>query len=343
MAYLDPFQGNPDAAKQFIGKPGDDENEKKPLDADTVAVDPEIPEDEQQSLAVRPPGMLIPYRGTVPAPKPPETGAGCLLLAGALFAGALGGWAAGTPVLAYWLVALAGLSVLCAFAARDDERAVRFANTPVTHHRRYVLPATDIDGMDRALWDRAVDAVNRITRSEVVARELIDSVQVGTVLPQRLWEIAERLARLAEVRVRQREILAGVSPDDPDIAALVGRQRRAQDLAASDVERRVRNLETFAELVERADTATRKESIVRDLAELDDKHTDLLAAMGETSTDRDLTERLAGDATAIIEQAREAIRRANEAAATLVLPGEEDRTGQPGAGRPPAAPGTDGN
>jgi hypothetical protein len=325
MAYLDPFQGNPDAAKQVLGASEDDEH--KPLDADAVAVDPDILEEEQLSLAVRPATMLIPYRATAPAPKPPENGAGCVLLAGALFAGALGGWAAGNPVLSYWLIALAGLSVLCAFAARDDERAVRLANTPITHHRRYVLPGTDIDAADRPLWDRAVAAVNRITGSEVVSKELIDSVQVATVLPQRLWEIAERLARLAEVRVRHREILNGVSPDDPDIAAAVGRQRRAQDLAADDVARRVRNLETFADLVARADTATRKETIVRELAELDGKHTDLLAALGETAAERDITDRLANDATAVIEQAREAIRQANEAAATLALPGDADRAG----------------
>jgi hypothetical protein len=326
MAYLDPFQGNPDPANPVAGNPVagmPEDDEKKPLDADAVAVDPDVPAEEQLSLAVRPADMLIPYRGTPPPPRPPESGVGCVLLAGALLAGALSGWAAGNPVLAYWLVALSGLSVLCAFAGREDERRVRLANTPIIHHRRYVLPSTDIDAADRPLWNRAVDAVNQITKSEVVTRELIDSVQVSTVLPERLWEIAERLARLAEVRVRQREILNGVSPDDPDIAAAVGRQRRAQDLAAADVERRVINLETFADLVSRADTATRKETIVRDLAELDGKHADLLAAVGETATDRDVTERLASDATAIIEQAREAVRRANEAAISLVLPGDD--------------------
>ena len=229
----------------------------------------------------------------------------------------------GNPVLAFWLIAMSGLSVLCAFAGREDERRVRLANAPIIHHRRYVLPGSDIDAVDRPLWNRAVDAVNQVTKSDVVTRELIDSVQVTTVLPQRLWEIAERLARLAEVRIRQREILAGVSPDDPDIAVAVGRQRRAQDLAAADVERRVHNLEAFAELVARADTATRKEAIVSDLAELDGKHADLLAAVGETEADRDVAERLASDTTAIIEQAREAIRQANEAAINLVLPGDD--------------------
>lgn len=330
MAYLDPFQGNTDAAKQLVSVPEGDE--RTPLDADAVAVDPQIPEEERLSLAVRPAGMLIPYRGTAPAPRPPESGSGCVLLAGALFAGALGGWAAGNPVLSYWLIALAGLSVLCGFAARDDERAVRLANTPITHHRRYVLPATDIDPVDRPLWDRAVDAANKITGSEVVAKELIDSVQVTTVLPQRLWEIADRLARLAEVRGRHREILNGVSPDDPDIAVVVGRQRNAQDLAAADVARRVAGLETVADLVARADTATKKETIVRELAELDGKHSDLLATIGETAAERDVTDRLANDATAVIEQAREAIKRANEAAISLAMPGDPERPDDASAG-----------
>lgn len=333
MAYLDPFQGAPDVAKQ-LAQQQEQEREKKPFEPEAVAVDPEVPEPERLSLEARPAATLVPYRGTVPAPRARENGAGCGLLAGALFAGAVGGWSAGNHVLGFWLIAMAGLSVLCAFAARDDELTMRRANAPISQHRRYVLPATDMDEADRPLWNRAVDAANRISTSEVVVNELIDSVEVATVLPQRLWDIAERLARLAEVRARQREILTGVSADDPDIALLVGRQRRAQDLATADVERRVVNLETFAGLVERADTASRKESIVRDLSELDDKHADLLVGLGETAADRDVTERLVGDTTAIIEQAREAIRRANEAAVTLVLPGDEERAEPPDPAEP---------
>jgi hypothetical protein len=85
----------------------------------------------------------------------------------------------------------------------------------------------------------------------------------------------------------------------------------------------VNDLETFADLVTAADLAARKESIVRELNALDDKHADLLAGIGDTALDADLAHQLAHDAIAVIEQARKAIEQANEAALTLALPGDE--------------------
>jgi hypothetical protein len=152
----------------------------------------------------------------------------------------------------------------------------------------------------------------------------IDSVQVSEVLPQRLWDVAERLARLAEVRARHQEILDGVPPDDPDVAPALTRQRRAQELALADATRRVSDLETFADLVTAADLAARKEAIVRKLNDLDDAHAELLAGIGDTAMDTSLTHQLADDATAVIEQAKQAIEQANEAALALVPPEEGD-------------------
>ena len=150
-------------------------------------------------------------------------------------------------------------------------------------------------------------------------------MQIAEVLPQRLWDIAERLARLAEVRARHREILGDVPPDDPDVAPAVTRQRRAQELALADATRRVSDLETFADLVDAADLAARKESIVRELNALDDTHADSSPASATPTLDADLAHQLANDATAVIEQARQAIEQANEAALTLAPPGDERR------------------
>ena len=74
-----------------------------------------------------------------------------------------------------------------------------------------------------------------------------------------------------------------------------------------------------------ADLAARKEAIVRELGELDDTHAELLAGIGDTDLDADLTHRLTDDATAVIEQARQAVEQANEAALTLVLPDDGQR------------------
>jgi hypothetical protein len=293
------------------------------LDCATVVIDPQLPVELRYALA-NGGGRLVPYQGPVPVPVTPRNGAGgCLVIAGIFFFVATLGFVNGAAGGGYTMLAVGGIATLFALLARPGARDVAAAHAPVTEHRRYVLPGTDIDATYWQLWKRAVDARNRIVRAEVVGDGQIDSVQVAEVLPQRLWEVAERLARLSEVRARQQEILGGVAPDDPDVAPAVSRQRRAQEIAAADVARRVRNLEVFADLVERADSAARKESVLRELHELDDKHAELIAGVGDTAADADLTRRLADDVTAVIEQARDAIREANDAARSLALPDDE--------------------
>jgi hypothetical protein len=293
------------------------------LDSATIVVDPQLTAEMQIALAAAS-GKLVPYAGPVPNPETPRNGAGgCLVIAGIFFFVATLGFVNGATGGGYTMLAVGGIATLFALLARPGARDVAAAHAPVTQHRRYVLPATDIATGHWQLWKRAVDARNRIVRADVVGTGQIDSVQVAEVLPERLWEIAERLARLSEVRARHEEILGKVPPDDPDVAPAVSRQRRAQEIAAADVARRVRNLEVFADLVERADGATRKESVLRDLHALDDKHAELIAGVGDTAADADLTRRLADDVTAVIEQAREAVRQANDAARSLALPDDE--------------------
>jgi hypothetical protein len=222
-----------------------------------------------------------------------------------------------------------GLSALFALLARPRAKDIAEAHAPVTEHRRYVLPSSDIDAEHWQLWKRAVDARNRIVRAEVVTTGEIDSIQVAEVLPQRLWDVADRLARLAEVRARHQDILGKIPEDDPDIAPALTRQRRAQAVAAADVARRVGDLEGFADLVDAADLAIRKEAVMRELSALDDSHADLLAGVGDSVADADVSQRLADDVTAVIEQAREAVRQANDAALTLAV-GDDD--GVPGPG-----------
>jgi hypothetical protein len=314
-----------DGADSWVVRQGDETVRRtaKHVDKATVVIDPSLPRDVRDAL-VRAGGKLVPYRGPAPAPASPANGArGCSFFAGIFFVVAIAGVGAGNGALAYTMLLFAGAGLLMTLLGRPSASEVRAAHAPVTQHRRYVLPGTDIDVDHWKLWKRAVDARNRIAGADVVSAGRIDSVQVAEVLPQRLWDIAERLARLAEVQARHQEILGDVPPDDPDVAPAVTRQRRAQELALADATRRVSELEKFADLVDAADRAARKESIVRELNELDDTHADLLAGIGETDLDSNLTHRLADDATAVIEQARQAIDQANTAALTLALPADK--------------------
>ena len=196
----------------------------------------------------------------------------------------------------------------------------------VIYHRCYVVPETDLDLEGRQMWIKAVEAANRVYASEVVDQALIDSVQVKAIMPHRLWEIGKRLARIAMLRDQQGAILQGISPDHPDIAPIVSRQRRALELASEDVNGRVRKLEVLADRLERADTAKRHEAIVLRLASLNDTLREIVAdravSIGQPETD----ERASDDIEAVIEQSRQAIHEANEAALSLVLPddGEDD-------------------
>jgi hypothetical protein len=193
-------------------------------------------------------------------------------------------------------------------------------NAAILFHRRYVRPSRDLDADSRQFWQRAVGATNSIAAAGVVRRQLIDSVRVTTVLPYRLWDIAEQLARLSALRADHQQILDGVAEDDPDLAVVLEPQRRAHQLAACDIDRRVGDLEVFASRVEDADAALRREAAVRQLADLNDVHRELLAHVGNGIDKLDSDLPIAHDVQAVIDQANKAIRAANEAGCSLVIP-----------------------
>ena len=188
------------------------------------------------------------------------------------------------------------------------------------YHGKYILPGKDMDTAGRAQWKRAVSAANDLRKSEVVKLGQVDSVQVTTVLPYHLWDLAERLATLSALRERHQQILRGVDADDPDVATLLGPQRRAHELANADIEQRVAQLELFAKLTGQADAARRRERAVRQLATLNDSHAELIAHIGQGTGADVLAEQVSVDVETIIDQANEAVRQANEAGRSLVLP-----------------------
>jgi hypothetical protein len=154
------------------------------IDSATVVVDPQLPREMRDALAGAT-GKLVPYQGPVPVPVSPRNGAGgCMVIAGIFFFVATLGFVNGASGGGYTMLALGAVVTLFALLARPSGRDIAAAHAPVTQHRRYVLPATDIDVGHWQLWKRAVDARNRIFRAEVVSAGQIDSVQVAEVLPE---------------------------------------------------------------------------------------------------------------------------------------------------------------
>ncbi len=214
------------------------------------------------------------------------------------------------------------LSILAVRAWRQLRTNHQSALLP-EYCRWYVVPETDLDPSARQMWSRADKAAETITGSWVAREQRIDTVRVSNVLPQWLWQIAETLALLSEARAGQRKILPSLDTDAPEIAVVLDRQRHVQDIAAAGIEQKIRRLEALADRVTEADSAIRRVKAMRDLAMLNDSHADLLARVDNSETaDAQEAELLTRDLQAVIAQANEAVRQANEAANALVLPGE---------------------
>jgi hypothetical protein len=169
-------------------------------------------------------------------------------------------------------------------------RVVRFGQpsgrTPAetaarTHHGRY-LTGADFDARSRVLLRRAQDAIDAVTSSLVCRDDLLDRHATSAALTGQEWDIAVALreqaqlrARRAELRVRRAEWPAGRA--GPQAAALLSQQDRAAQLAEASTIRRVEALERYAAEVGAADSAYRDGKQSAALAELHDRHLDMLA------------------------------------------------------------------
>jgi hypothetical protein len=188
------------------------------------------------------------------------------------------------------------------------------------YHRRYVVPELDLNGDAVFLWQRTSRAARVIRCSEPVRRGLIDSVRVGVVLPCHLWEVAERLALLSGPEWRQSGALGRLDQDDPEVRAVLDGQRRVRELTIADIEPRVRDLEAFADLAARADAALRRQRALQELAALNPDYAELLARLGGSENVLTAADDIADELRAVAHEANVAVRRANDAGHTLVLP-----------------------
>jgi hypothetical protein len=180
-----------------------------------------------------------------------------------------------------FLVMLTGILGLHHWGEMRYER--RSKTNAIRYHRHYVFPDTDLDGQARIIWQRVVKATNTIYRARAARDQgAIDPAWINSVLPHHQWDIAESLARLTNLRRRQREILASAGDPGARSATIIGvliPQHRAQELALADIERHVQLLEDYASQAATADAAIRLERTARKLATLDEPHGDLLTGI----------------------------------------------------------------
>lgn len=312
-------------------------------------------------------GALIPYRETAPeAPPPPKapwvtspeakrTWIAAVAIV-VLFGGTLVAAAADSVIGMIVMLVLTGTATVYgvrngwgarevgwtspvldpqAILASDYDRWYERQGTAY-YHRRYIVPATDIDPEHRPEWARAIAAAIEIRESYVVKSRLVDFEQVTAALPQRLWDVAEGFARLAEVRARQEDSArrAGAGEhgaDDPYFAAKIAGQSEKVEVARQRILSRIRELEDFAVVVRRADEAKQRELAVEQLGEVDDLLLDLLASTEKRPADEMQAEQLRTEAEAVIAQAVEAARE-------FALP-EAEGLGEADSLEPDEAPG----
>jgi len=306
----------------------------------TVVCDPQIPGAAARFLIEASPSELVPFSAAPEkldavrqAPRSDKSGwAGLTATTAVIFwyvtvrmlvppsESGVGG-ATIFALLALWL------SVVAWRMWRGDRPRRRRPALLIKYHRRYVVPSIDMDPEARQVWSRAARSADTISGSEVVKEQRVDSVRVSVVLPNWLWDIAEKLALLSEVRTGERKIPFGLDAGAPEVSMALGQQRRVRDIAAADIERQVQQLEVLADRVTEADAAVRKvraaQEALRQLAALNDSHANLLARVDHSgAADTHEAQLMSRDAQAVIAQADEAVRQANEAASGLVLPGE---------------------
>jgi hypothetical protein len=309
-----------------------------------IVTDPEIPVPAQRELAQAPVTALIAFRDPVVkpeapsgrvAPKHPKTAT----MTGARYA-AVGsmvlavlqtglGLLAAKPDLVLMAVFIwlpcAIVSALVSLQARERGARVlrgrrRAPSAAVAYHRRYVVPAHDLDEVGQVRWRRARKAARAIQAAEAVRLGLIDTVEITAVLPYHLWDIAERLALMSAAERRLPAILQGVDTSDAEIQAVLGPQRRVHDLAVADVEQRITRLEEFAALAAQADAARKRKNTVAELAGLNPHYEEMLVRLGEPASGLTVTGHSGDQLRAVVAAADDAVRRANEAGRALVIP-----------------------
>ncbi|MBN6055362.1 hypothetical protein JYK22_25730, partial [Nonomuraea sp. RK-328] len=145
-----------------------------------------------------------------------------------------------------------GLIALLRYASvaanqRDTRQRLRLARQYAAH---YVLPE-DLDYPCQRLLRRAQDAVDAVLSSAVHRAGFIDTIDNQVTLPEEVWQIAQRLARLSAMHAEHRRLVPRVLPSGLEDAFRP--YTTALDAAWTSLSRRVRHLEEYARQVTRAD------------------------------------------------------------------------------------------
>ncbi|MFE3452194.1 hypothetical protein ACFXJ8_25065 [Nonomuraea sp. NPDC059194] len=217
------------------------------------------------------------------------------------------------------IVALVGMSLiaLMRWMATDEGNRVakRRLRLAYEHHDRYVLPE-DLDYPCQVLLRRAQDAADRILASEVHKAGLIDSIDNQVTLPDEVWQIARRLAKLSRMHDEHRRIVPTDLPRN--LRAAFAPYAGALDQAWTSLSQRVRTLEEYALQVLKADDVYRAHRRLEMLAARTPDYQRLLAETVRDDLALPHIQQLADQARHVRALFEESIQEARRAAGHLV-------------------------
>ena len=165
-----------------------------------------------------------------------------------------------------------------------------------TQHGRY-LTGADLDARARSLLRRAQDAIDAVTNSAICRADVLDQPATSAALAGQEWDIALALREQTALRAKRAE-LSTIS-GGTRTAALLQRQDEAARGADASIVRRVEALERCAAEVAGADAAYRDWQQAAALADVHDRHVDMLARTAADEHGIADIDRMSGQARAI--------------------------------------------
>jgi hypothetical protein len=179
--------------------------------------------------------------------------------------------------IARWALLLAVVAVVLgavvAWFVRFSSKGAAAVGAPADAGRNPT--AANLDAEAGTLLRRARDAIDTVTSSDVCRAGLLDAAAYRIALAAQEWEIATALRQHSELRQARAELPAVAA--ESAAADLLDRQIGAAQLAGQSLAGRVAALEQLATEVDRADSAYRDWQTLAAVAELADRHLDMLA------------------------------------------------------------------
>lgn len=276
-----------------------------------LVVDPSLPPEVSAQLRAAPHAMRMARQGR--KHEPARNSALLFVLPGFLM---LIWMLTSTSGMIVALVCMGLISLMRWMAVDETNRtARRRVKLAYEHAGRYVLPE-DLDYPCQVLLRRAQNATDTILASEVHRAGLIDTIDNRVTLPEEVWQIARRLAKLSAMHYEHGRIVPKNVPQG--LAEAFQPYTTALDTAWTSLSQRVRHLEEYALQVLRADDIFRAHRRLEVLIQRTPDYQRLIADTVRDDLARQQIERLSDQARHVRKLFEESIDQARRAAGHLV-------------------------